>query len=73
MIALFIIGILFFTVELVCFAIKAAFGIVKSILFVLVFPVLLIVLFVSGLVYVAFPLLAIALICAIILRVLKGY
>lgn len=73
MVTLFIIGILFFTVELVCFAIKAAFGIVKSILFVLGFPALLIALFVAGLVYVALPLLAIALIGAIILRIVKGY
>ena len=71
MITLFVIGILVFTVKLVHFACKAAWGITKGILFVIGIPALLIVLFVAGLAVLAVPLLALALLAAFLLPVLK--
>lgn len=47
MITLFIICIIVFTVKLVCFAFKAAWGITKGVLFVIGIPTLLIVLFLA--------------------------
>ena len=64
MITLFVIGILVFTVKLVHFACKAAWGITKGILFVIGIPALLIVLFVAGLAVLAVPLLLLALLAA---------
>ena len=61
MITLFVIGILVFTVKIVHFACKAAWGITKGILFVIGIPALLIVLFVAGLVSLAISLLVLAL------------
>ena len=61
MITLFIFGIIVFSAKLVCFAFKAAWGITKGVLFVIGIPTLLIVLFIAGLVYLAIPLLIIAL------------
>ena len=72
MIALFIIGILVFTGKLIHFACKAAWGITKGVLFVIGIPALLMVLFVSGLVSLAIPLLVLALAAAFLLPVLKG-
>ena len=72
MITLFVIGILVFTVKLVHFACKAAWGITKGILFVIVIPALLIVLFVAGLAVLAVPLLLLALLAAFFWPVLKG-
>ena len=72
MITLFIIGIIVFAVKLVCFAIKAAWGITKGVLFVIGIPTLLIVLFIAGLVSLAIPLLIIALLAAFLWPVLKG-
>ena len=72
MIALFIIGILVFTGKLIHFAVKAAWGITKSILFVIGFPVVLIVLFVAGLTALAIPLLILALLAAFLWPVLRG-
>lgn len=71
MITLFVIGILVFTAKLVHFAFKAAWGITKGILFVIGIPALLIVLFVAGLAVLAVPLLALALLAAFLLPVLK--
>ena len=71
MITLFVIGIIVFTVKLVHFACKAAWGITKGILFVIGIPALLIVLFVAGLAVLAVPLLALALLAAFLLPVLK--
>lgn len=71
MITLFVIGILVFTAKLVHFAFKAAWGITKGILFVIGIPTLLIVLFVAGLAVLAVPLLALALLAAFLLPVLK--
>ena len=64
MIALFVIGILVFTGKLIHFALKAAWGITKSALFVIGIPALLTVLFVGGLVSLAIPLLLLALLTA---------
>ena len=72
MITLFVIGILVFTVKLVHFACKAAWGITKGILFVIGIPALLIVLFVAGLAVLAVPLLLLALLAAFFWSVLKG-
>ena len=72
MITLFVIGILVFTVKLVHFAAKAAWGITKGVLFVIGIPALLIVLFVAGLAAFAVPLLILALLAAFLWPVLKG-
>lgn len=72
MITLFVIGILVFMGKLIHFAVKAAWGITKSILFVIGFPVVLIVLFVAGLTALAIPLLILALLAAFLWPVLRG-
>ena len=72
MITLFVIGIIVFTLKLVLFAFKAAWGITKAVLFVIGIPALLIVLFAAGMVSFAFPLLVFALLAAFIWPVLKG-
>ena len=72
MITLFIIGMILFVWKLICLALKAAWGITKGILFLVVIPLLLIALFVSGLVTLALPLLIIALLAAFIGPILKG-
>ena len=72
MITLFVIGIIVFTVKLVHFTIKAAWGITKGVLFAIGIPALLIVLFVAGLVSLAIPLLILALLAAFLWPVLKG-
>ena len=72
MITLFVIGILVFTAKLIHFAVKAAWGITKGILFVIGIPALLIVLFVAGLAVLAVPLLLLALLAAFFGPVLKG-
>ena len=72
MIALFIIGILVFTGKLIHFACKAAWGITKGVLFVIGIPALLIVLFVTGLVFLAIPLLLLAILAVFLLPILKG-
>ena len=64
MITLFVIGIIVFTVKLVHFAVKAAWGITKGVLFVMGIPALLIVLFVARLVSLALALLVLALLAA---------
>lgn len=55
MITLFVIGILVFTGKLVHFAVKAAWGITKWVLFAIGIPALLFVLFAAGLVTLAVP------------------
>ena len=72
MITLFVIGILVFTAKLVHFAVKAAWGITKGVLFVIGIPALLIVLFVAGVAALAVPLLILALLAAFLWPVLKG-
>ena len=72
MVALFVIGILVFAVKLIHFAVKAAWGIAKGVLFVIGIPALLIMLFVAGLVSLAIPLLILALFGAFLWPVLKG-
>lgn len=72
MVALFVIGILVFAVKLIHFAVKAAWGIAKGVLFVIGIPALLIMLFVAGLVSLAIPLLILALLGAFLWPVLKG-
>lgn len=72
MITLFVIGIIVFALKLVHFAFKAAWGITKGVFFVIGIPVLLVVLFVAGLVFLAMPLLILALLAAFLWPVLKG-
>lgn len=72
MITLFIIGILFLTIKIIHFAMKAAWGLTKGILLGIGLPVLLLVLFVMGLVSLAIPLLALALLTAFFCPILKG-
>ncbi len=72
MITLFVIGILVFTGKLVHFAVKAAWGITKGVLFAIGIPALLIVLFLAGLVTLAVPLLILALLAAFLLPISKG-
>ena len=72
MITLFVIGIIVFTGKLVHFACKAAWGIMKGVLFVMGIPALLIALFVAGLVSLAIPILVLALLAAFLWPVLKG-
>lgn len=72
MITLFVIGMIVFTVKLVHFALKAAWGITKGVLFVIGIPALLIALFIAGLVSLAIPLLLLALLAAFLWPVLKG-
>lgn len=64
MITLFVIGLIVFAVKAALLGIKAAWGITKALLFVLGFPVLLIVLLIIGLAYLAVPLLIVALLVA---------
>ena len=61
-----------FTGKLVHFACKAAWGIMKEVLFVMGIPTLLIALFVAGLVSLVIPLLVLALLAAFLWPVLKG-
>ena len=72
MITLFIIGVIVFAVKLTHFALKAAWGITKGVLFVIGIPALLIVLFVAGVVSLAVPMLILALLGAFLWPVLKG-
>jgi len=63
---LFIIGIIYLCLSTGWFAIKAAWGITKFILFVIAFPLIIVGLFVAGIIYLALPLLLIAIILSII-------
>ena len=71
MVTLFVIGIFVFVVKLIYFAVKAAWGITKGVLFVIGIPALLIVLFVAGVVSLAVPMLILALLGAFLWPVLK--
>lgn len=66
MITLFILGMLLFTVNIIAFSIKAAWGITKAIVFVIGLPLILLVLLIIGLAYFAIPLLIIAIIVSFI-------
>ena len=72
MVTLFVIGIFVVVVKLIHFAVKAAWGITKGVLFVIGIPALLIVLFVAGVVSLAVPMLILALLGAFLWPVLKG-
>lgn len=71
LIVLFIIGILLLMGKLGWIAVKAAWGILKVILSVLLLPAILVVLFVVGLVKLAMPLLVIALLVAFVGPLIK--
>ena len=67
MITLITIGIIVLSIKLVLFAVKAAWGITKAVLFVAFLPVILVVLLIAGLASVAGPLLVIGLLAAFLL------
>ena len=69
---LFLIGILALIGKLIVFAVKAAWGLAKGILFVVTAPLLLVGLFVAGLVSLALPLLALGLLAVFLLPLGKG-
>lgn len=73
MVTLFTIGIFIVTIKLFQLAFKAAWGITKAVLFALGLPILLVVLFVVGLVYLAFPLLLLALLAAFLVPLFKRH
>ena len=64
---LFTIGIIYLCFSTGWFAIKAAWGITKFILYVIAFPLILIALFIAGILYIAFPLLIVCIILSIVL------
>lgn len=72
MITLLVIGILVFVVKVICFAVKATWGIAKALLYVIGIPVIVIGLFLVGLASAAVPLLIIALAIAFIWPAVKG-
>jgi len=63
---LFIIGIICLCIKTTIFAVKAAWGITKFMLYVIAFPLIIVGLFVAGLLYLAFPLLLIGLVISLI-------
>lgn len=69
---LFLIGILVLIGKLIVFAVKAAWGLAKGILFVVTAPLLLVGLFVAGLVSLALPLLTLGLLAVFLLPLGKG-
>ena len=71
LIAAFIIGILVLMGKVGWIAVKAAWGLLKVLLFILFLPAILVVLFVVGLVKLAIPLLVIALLAAFIVPLVK--
>ena len=72
MVTLFAIGILIFAWKLTQFALRAAWGITKGIVYVIGIPVLLIGLFAAGLAALAVVLLVLALLAAFLWPILKG-
>lgn len=66
LIAAFIIGILVLIGKIGWIAVKAAWGLLKGLLFVLFLPAILVVLVLAGLIKLALPLLVIALLAAFI-------
>lgn len=72
MITLFVILTLLLAFKIIHFAVKAAWGLTKGILFGIGFPILLLVLFVTGLVTLAIPLLVLGLLGAFLWPILKG-
>lgn len=73
MITLFVIGILILSIKLVIFAVKAAWGIAKAVLFIVGIPVILVGLLIAGLASLAGPLLVIALIAVFLVSRKKGF
>ena len=67
-----ILGIVLFVFKLVLFAVRAAWGITKVLVFIIGIPLMLLALFLTGLVTLAVPLLVISLLAAFIGPALKG-
>ena len=72
MITLFILGIVLFIFKLVLFAVRAAWGITKVLVFIIGIPLVLAVLFFTGLAALAVPLLILSLLASFIAPALKG-
>lgn len=72
MITLFVLGMLLFTVNIIAFSIKAAWGITKAIICVIGLPLILLVLLIIGLAYFAIPLLIIAVFVSFIVSRVNG-
>ena len=71
MITLFVIGILVFAGKLILFAVKAAWGLTKGVLFVVGIPIMLIVLYIVGPAALAVSLMILALLAAFLWPILK--
>ena len=71
MITLLILGILIFIVKVALVGVKAAWGLSKLLIAILCFPIVLLVLFFLGLIYVSLPLLIIALLVLFLRPVLR--
>lgn len=72
MIILFILGIVLFIFKLVLFAVRAAWSVTKVLVFIIGIPLVLAVLFFTGLVTLAVPLLILSLLAAFIGPALRG-
>lgn len=64
---LFTIGIIVLVVKIAKFALKAAWGLTKVVLFVIAFPAIVVAMFVAGLFVLAIPILIIALIASFVI------
>ena len=63
---LFMIGIVWLCWKLIKLALKAAWGITKILLFIVVFPIVLVLLAIGGFIFIALPLLVIGAVAAAI-------
>ena len=64
--ALFTIGLIWLCWQLIKIALKAAWGITKILLFIVIFPIVLILLVIGGFIFIALPLLVIGAVAAAI-------
>lgn len=71
MITIFVIGILIFVFKMIGLAMRAAWGITKGLLVIVIFPMLLVGLFLAGITAVAVPVLIIVCLAAMLSPVLN--
>lgn len=71
MITILIIGIIVFMVKMVSLAVKATWGLTKAAFAVLSFPIVLLILFLVGLVYISLPLLLVGLLVVFLKPIFK--
>ena len=72
MITLFILGLLLLGVNIVALAIKMTWGLAKAVICIIGLPVMLVILLIAGLVYLAVPLLIIAIVVSFIISKVNG-